>query len=135
VVCDETERPPAVMAGSELKIYLAGVKRAYRDAAEGHHILVSFAQIGERSLITEGWSAKGWLLDSGAFSVWRRGVVIDLNDYMAFCHEHLEKIRWILRFRRNRRRASVVSQLALYGRRRIQANTSFSRRRANRVAG
>jgi hypothetical protein len=76
-----------------VKIYLAGICAAYRPQVEGRHLLVSFHEPSQRRLITKGWNAAGWMLDSGAFSAWRLGSTIDLEEYMRFIdanEEHLD---------------------------------------------
>lgn len=67
-----------------MKIYLAGVCAAYRAEVEGKHLLVSFHEPHQAALIAKGWNVAGWMLDSGAFSAWRLGTEINLDDYMSF---------------------------------------------------
>lgn len=67
---------------------MAGVSRGYQEQVENQHCLVSFAVPSERRLIKEGWNVKGWMLDSGAFTAWKLGKVIDLDEYIAFVKEH-----------------------------------------------
>lgn len=71
-----------------MKIYLAGVCKAFRPVVEGHHVLVSFHESSQTRLISQGWDVAGWMLDSGAFSAWRGGRKIDLDGYMRFIDRH-----------------------------------------------
>lgn len=67
-----------------MKIYLAGVCKAYRQEVKGNHLLVSFAEQSQINLISQNWDCAGWLLDSGAFSMWRRQKAVSLDKYMSF---------------------------------------------------
>jgi len=75
-----------------VKIYLAGVCEAYRPEVEGHHLLVSFHEPHQTKLIAKGWDVAGWMLDSGAFSAWRLGSSINLDDYMSFIDKNATNI-------------------------------------------
>lgn len=33
------------------------------------------------------------IIDSGAFSAWNKGTIININDYINYCHEAIEKIK------------------------------------------
>lgn len=74
-----------------MHIYLAGCKRAWREDVVGERLLVSFASPHECNMVAAGWDVAGWMLDSGAFSAWNAGRLIDLDAYMAFieAHHHL----------------------------------------------
>lgn len=65
-------------------LYLAGGNTAWRRELEHHRLLVSFAQPKELRLLRSDWDIPGILLDSGAFSVWKSGSVIDLDKYIDF---------------------------------------------------
>ncbi len=71
-----------------MNIYLAGGQRGWRQELEGRHLLVSFAEPRQCALIGEGWDVLGWLLDSGAFTCWRQGGVIDIEAYARFIEAH-----------------------------------------------
>lgn len=68
-----------------MKVYLSGPQRGWRAELEGQHLLVSYAEPRQLSLLAAGWDVPGWLVDCGAFTTWRQGRPVDLDRYIAFC--------------------------------------------------
>lgn len=67
------------------RVYAAGPQRSRMPGFRGHHVLVSFAEPSQCALIDDGWAVRGWMLDSGAYSVWNSDAPpIDIDAYCAF---------------------------------------------------
>lgn len=71
------------------KIYLAGAVKAY-DEIIGRPLLVSYAEKSQIQLISFGYS-NDFLVDSGAFTVWKRGKSINIDSYCEFINENEKK--------------------------------------------
>lgn len=69
-----------------MKVYLAGVEPKWKELA-GHHVLVSYAEARQLGVIDGPWEPAGILLDSGAFTVWKKGAVVDLDAYCEYIHK------------------------------------------------
>ena len=69
-----------------MKIYLGGHSYTHKHVRKKHYLL-SYFYIGkkERGLIPK---LAPLFLDSGAFSAWRRGSIINIKEYMAFIREY-----------------------------------------------
>jgi len=53
-------------------------------------LLISFVFLKEFLEAREKYHYRDWALDSGAFSAWTRGIIIDLDEYIELCKELLE---------------------------------------------
>lgn len=80
--------------------HFAGAQLSYDDALTDRHLLVSFAESKQRSLIDRiDWPHKSIILDSGAFSVWASQASkkprppIDLDEYLRFVETRLSKLK------------------------------------------
>jgi hypothetical protein len=71
-----------------VKVYFAGVCAAYEPEVVGQHVLVSFHEPAQTALISQNWNVKGWMLDSGAFTAWKKRTEISLDEYMFFIEDH-----------------------------------------------
>ena len=62
----------------------------------GRHAFVSFAAPGQLPIVAE--VCQSFAFDNGAFSVWKRGAVLDVPGYLAWCHEweHHPGFDWAL---------------------------------------
>jgi hypothetical protein len=77
-------------------------------------LLVSFAALSKKKAFERpGW-VDSLMLDSGAFSVFRKGEKIDLGDYIAYCLEHGSTFDVIVSLDVIGRRNDPISELASY---------------------
>lgn len=60
------------------------------DRAPGPRVLLSYSYYERfKRAITDG-VIRDWVLDSGAYTAYHSGVPIQLEDYIAFCHERMQ---------------------------------------------
>ncbi len=64
-----------------------GVARIPADSAPS--LLISYVYIDAFFKVRGGYQYRDWCLDSGAFSAFKSGQVVDLAEYTAFCKHHL----------------------------------------------
>ncbi len=71
-------------------IYLAlgRANRMVLEALEGQRVLESFAYVSGTACDRYRPTWKGAMADCGAYTELSQGVKIDLDEYIAFCHEH-----------------------------------------------
>lgn len=66
-------------------IYFAGGEPSWRNELEGHHLLVSYAEPRQLKIIDQQWTGPKPIVDSGAFSIWKktssRKTNLDVNSY------------------------------------------------------
>lgn len=64
---------------------VGGTRQMAAEFWTGRHGLVSFAAPEEIEIIAE--ACQSFVLDNGAFSVWKRGLKLDVPGYIAWCRE------------------------------------------------
>jgi hypothetical protein len=59
------------------------------DGMDRPALLVSYVYLGKFQQARARYHFRDWIMDSGAFSVWKSGKTIDLQEYVACCRELL----------------------------------------------
>lgn len=68
-------------------VYLAGGQPSWSSCLAGHPILVSFAEKRQLKLIDE-LDSPSKMLDSGAFSAWTTGKIINIDEYCEYINKN-----------------------------------------------
>lgn len=79
-----------------MRVYFTGMPLATSDylrLMRGRHVMYSFPCRG-RAAYRELSRFSSVVLDSGAYSVWRRGLRIDLGAYADYCHSVSARVEW-----------------------------------------
>lgn len=82
---------PGMQGDKTLKKSQSSGKRSSRRPSRPPALLISYAYLRDFLKHQKDFYYRDWVMDSGAFTAWRTGLAVDLQEYIDCCHRLLEK--------------------------------------------